>query len=154
MQGNKGDRMPTLNRRYLTWETVHLDAIALAQQIKDKGPWKKVVAVTRGGLIPTAIIMQYLDVRLVDTVCIATYAAEGQTTKAEIFKPHYDESDQILVIDDLVDTGKTFEVLHNFLPHATYVALYYKPKGKEWLDYSVKQIPQDVWVVFPWEENH
>lgn len=145
--------MSTLNRHYLTWEAVHRDAVALAHQIKDKGPWKKIVAVTRGGLIPTAIIVQYLDVRLVDTVCIATYSSGEQPNTAEIFKPLYDESDQILVVDDLVDTGKTFEVLRGFLPHATYVSLYHKPKGKEWTDFSVKMIPQDTWVVFPWEED-
>ena len=154
MQGNKRvHSMPGQKRQSISWDVVHQDAIALAQQIKDKGPWKKIVVVTRGGLVPTAILVQYLDIRLVDTVCIATYTRKNRPAKAEVFKPIYDDSDQILVVDDLVDTGKTFETLHGFLPNATYVSLYYKPKGKQWLNYAVKMIDQDVWVVFPWEEN-
>jgi xanthine phosphoribosyltransferase len=153
MQGNKGQSMFVANHHYLSWDAVHRDTITLAHQIKDKGSWKKIVAVTRGGLIPTAILVQYLDIRLIDTVCIATYSAKNQPGRAEIFKTLYDESDQILVVDDLVDTGKTFEVLRGFLPQATYVSLYYKPKGKQWLDFAVKMIAQDVWVVFPWEKT-
>jgi hypoxanthine phosphoribosyltransferase len=154
MQGDKRVlSMSSENQQHLSWESVHRDAISLAQQIKDKGPWKKIVAVTRGGLIPTAIIVQYLDIRLVDTVCLATYTRANQQTEAEIFKSHYDDSDRILVVDDIVDTGKTYEILHKFLPNATFVALYCKPAGEGWLDYAVNKIDQDVWLVFPWEEG-
>ena len=40
----------------VTWDQLHRDARALAWRLLDKGPFKGVVAVTRGGLIPAAIV--------------------------------------------------------------------------------------------------
>ena len=40
----------------VTWDQLHRDSKALAWRLLDLGPWKGVVAITRGGLIPAAII--------------------------------------------------------------------------------------------------
>lgn len=145
--------MQHTNRLYLSWQDIHQDTYALASQLQNHGPWKKIIAVTRGGLIPTAILVQYLDIRLIDTVCIATYTRHHEDSQAKVFKTIHDDARQILVIDDLVDTGKTFEILKSSLPNATYATVYFKPQGKQQVDYTIKRIPQDVWIVFPWEEE-
>jgi xanthine phosphoribosyltransferase len=144
--------MQLTKRDYLSWTDVQQDTYALALQLQNQRQWKKVIAVTRGGLIPTAILVQYLNVQQIDTVCIATYTPDGEQSYPRILKGIQDDSAEVLVVDDLVDTGKTFKVLRQFLPNATYAAVYYKPKGKSLVDYAVKLIPQDVWVVFPWED--
>jgi xanthine phosphoribosyltransferase len=59
----------------VSWDQLHRDARALAWRLMDKGPYAGIVAITRGGLIPAAIIARELDVRLVESVSIVTYAA-------------------------------------------------------------------------------
>ena len=40
--------------RYYTvsWDQLHRDSKALAWRLVERGPWKGIVAITRGGLIP------------------------------------------------------------------------------------------------------
>jgi len=40
----------------VTWDQLHRDAKALAWRLMDKAPWAGIVAITRGGLIPAAVI--------------------------------------------------------------------------------------------------
>ena len=64
--------------RLINWEEFHRDAKNLAQRLLALGPWTGVVALTRGGLVPTAIIARELDIRAVDTLCISSYAGQVQ----------------------------------------------------------------------------
>ena len=57
----------------LSWEELQRDAKALARRLLELGPWKGIVAVTRGGLAPAAIVARALDIRLVETVCVIAY---------------------------------------------------------------------------------
>ena len=61
----------------VSWDQLHRDSRALAWRLMDKGPFGGIVAITRGGLIPAAIIARELDVRLVEGVSIVSYAAGG-----------------------------------------------------------------------------
>ena len=54
-------------------EELHRNARALAWRLIDLGPWTGIVAISRGGLVPAAIVARELDIRLVDTVCLASY---------------------------------------------------------------------------------
>ena len=57
----------------VTWDQLHRDSKALAWRLLEKGPWRGIVAITRGGLIPAAIIARELDCRLIESVSIVTY---------------------------------------------------------------------------------
>src|ERR1700721_3303003 len=57
----------------VSWDELHRHARALAWRLLDLGPWQGIVAITRGGLVPAAIVARELDIRLVDTICIASY---------------------------------------------------------------------------------
>ena len=57
----------------IAWEELHRNARALAWRLLDHGPWKGIIAITRGGLVPAAIIARELDIRLIDTICISSY---------------------------------------------------------------------------------
>ncbi|HEY3846261.1 MAG TPA: xanthine phosphoribosyltransferase, partial [Acetobacteraceae bacterium] len=67
----------------VTWDQLHRDARALAWRLMQSGPFSGIVAVTRGGLIPAAVIARELDVRLVETVSVLTYAAGAGTLADE-----------------------------------------------------------------------
>ena len=60
----------------VSWDQLHRDSKALAWRLLEKGPWAGIVAITRGGLIPAAIIARELDCRLIESVSILTYDEE------------------------------------------------------------------------------
>jgi xanthine phosphoribosyltransferase len=57
----------------VSWEQFHRDARALTWRLDEHGPFHAVVAITRGGLVPAAIVARELGLRIIDTVCIASY---------------------------------------------------------------------------------
>jgi xanthine phosphoribosyltransferase len=145
----------------VTWDQLHRDARALAWRLIEQGPFTGIVAITRGGLIPAAIIARELDVRLVETVSIVTYAEAGGGTLIEeskrgepvVTKPPTAAGDGtgFLLIDDLVDTGATARVVRGILPHAHFAAVYAKPAGRPLVDSFVTEVSQDTWILFPWD---
>ena len=62
---------PTEVKSYpVSWDQFHRDARALAWRLADKGPFEAIVCITRGGLVPAAIVARELDLRLIETVCV------------------------------------------------------------------------------------
>lgn len=137
----------------ITWSEIHRDGCLLASKIKDKKQWKKIIAVTRGGLVPAAILSRELDITLVDTICITSYNDNNDQDRLNIIKDLQDDSSDILVIDDLVDSGDTLRYIRQKLPNAFFVTLYAKPNGKNDVDAFVSEVSQNTWIVFPWEET-
>src|SRR6187401_1080654 len=62
----------------VSWDEFHRDARALAWRLAAAGPFEAIVAVTRGGLVPAAIVARELNIRLIETVCIASYSHQTQ----------------------------------------------------------------------------
>ncbi|MBL9036566.1 MAG: xanthine phosphoribosyltransferase, partial [Rhodospirillaceae bacterium] len=56
-----------------------------------------------------------------------------------------------LIIDDLVDTGKTAKYVRDLLPKAHFATIYAKPAGKPVVDTFVTEVSQDTWIYFPWD---
>jgi xanthine phosphoribosyltransferase len=145
----------------VTWDQLHRDARALAWRLMDLGPFAGIVAITRGGLIPAAIVARELDVRLVETVSVLSYAAGSGATLIEeerhgvpeVIKPPAaaGDGDGYLIVDDLVDTGATARVVRALLPRAHFAAVYAKPAGREVVDTFVTEVSQGTWILFPWD---
>ena len=94
------------HRFYVTWDEFYRDARALGWRLKAETEWKGMVAITRGGLVPSAIIAREIGVRLIDTFCVESYGDEDdQQTEAEILKvPTLENGGEgWLVVDDLSD---------------------------------------------------
>ena len=73
----------TVRRYYpVSWEQLHRDAKALAWRLAESGPFTRIVAITRGGLVPAHIIARELDIRVIDTVCISSYDEQTQREAA------------------------------------------------------------------------
>ena len=134
----------------VSWEELHRNARALAWRLLDLGPWHSVIAVTRGGLVPAAIVARELNVRLVDTVCIASYDDREQGP-VQVLKSAAGDGTDHLIIDDLVDTGRTAEVVRRLLPKAHFATIYAKPKGRPLVDTFITEVSQDTWILFPWD---
>ncbi len=134
----------------VSWDQLHRDAKALAWRLTDRGPWGRLVAVTRGGLVPAAIVARELDVRLVDTVCVSSYDHKDQGG-LKVLKAVDGNGADTLIVDDLVDTGKTFKLVREMLPKAHFATVYAKPAGRPMVDTFITEVSQDTWIYFPWD---
>ncbi len=136
----------------VTWDQLHRDARSLASVLLPMGPWTGLVAISRGGLIPTAIVARELDCRLVECVSVASYEEESQG-EAKVLKAPLAAGDGtgFAIIDDLVDSGATAKLVRSMLPRAYFACLYAKPAGAGVADTWVVEVPQDTWVLFPWD---
>ncbi len=142
---------------HVSWSQLHSDARTLAEKVKFQ-KWNGIVAITRGGLIPTSILATELEIRTIETLCIASYAQgkyEHQDTRGELelLKGQLDinQGRGWLMIDDLVDTGETASLARDILPFAHFATLYAKPDGIPMVDTFITEVPQETWVVFPWD---
>ena len=136
----------------VTWDQLHRDARALAWRLIERGPFKGIVAITRGGLIPAAIIARELDIRLIESICVVTYDEE-KMGEPQVTKPAAAAGDGEgwLIIDDLVDTGTTARCVHALLPKAHFATVYAKPAGRPLVDTFITEVSQDTWIYFPWD---
>ncbi|HHI70260.1 MAG TPA: xanthine phosphoribosyltransferase [Rhodobacteraceae bacterium] len=151
-------RLPHEKGFHISWDQIHRDARALAWRLDGKGPddgaWKAIVAITRGGMAPAMIIARELDVRTVDTISIKSYDHQKQSEAKVLKKPDsgiMGDGEGILIIDDLVDTGKTLEVVKSLYPNAHIATVYAKPKGRPMVDTFITEVSQDTWIFFPWD---
>lgn len=141
----------------VSWDQFHRDARALAWRIAGiQREWRAMVAITRGGLVPAAIICRELGIRLIETVCVASYHDYTEQGKLQILKGISEGilangGEGVLVIDDLTDTGKTAAIVREMMPKAHFATVYAKPQGRPLVDTFVTEVSQDTWIYFPWD---
>jgi xanthine phosphoribosyltransferase len=144
-------------RRFpVSWDQLHRDCRALAWRLSALGPFNAIVTITRGGLVPAAIVARELSIRVIETVSIASYHKHQVAGDVRILKAMASEfvalaGRGILVVDDLVDTGRTAQVMRDLLPHAHFATVYAKPLGRPLVDTFVTEVSQDTWIDFPWD---
>lgn len=148
------DDQDAASGRIVSWDDVHRDARALVRRLIPLGPWQGIIALTRGGLVPAAIVAREMEIRVIDTLCIAAYD-EQKLEKANVLKSPEGALASggagWLLIDDLVDTGTTLQTARQLLPKAHFATLYGKPKGLPLVDTFLHEVPQSQWVYFPWD---
>jgi xanthine phosphoribosyltransferase len=138
----------------ISWEELHRNTKALAWKLNDINKnWKGVIAITRGGMVPACIIARELEILNIETFCITSYDVKEQSETKILKKPETvnNEGEGWLIIDDLVDTGKTFEIARAHYPKAHYACIYVKPAGLKQTDTYITDFTQDTWVHFPWD---
>jgi xanthine phosphoribosyltransferase len=152
------DRLPHEKGFHVSWDQLHRDARALAWRLQDEAPdgdgWRAVVAITRGGMAPAMIVARELDIRVVDTISVKSYDHQTQSEARVIKAPDMEligDGEGVLIVDDLVDTGKTLEVVRKHMPKAHVATVYAKPMGRDMVDTFVTEVSQDTWIFFPWD---
>lgn len=142
----------------ISWPELHRDARYLSALLHEKvSRWKGIIAITRGGLVPAALVARELDIRLIDTVCVVSYGnganggAESIIGELQVLKRFDGDGAGYLLIDDLVDTGKTAQAVRRMVPKAHFATLYAKPAGRPIVDTFVKEFKQNKWIHFPWD---
>src|SRR5215470_3995397 len=129
----------------VSWDQFHRDCRALTWRLNEVGPFHAVIAITRGGLVPAAIVARELGVRVIDTVCVASY--------------DHDKQGDLKVLKGIAadtaelggGTGKTGRLVRQLLPDAHFATVYAKPKGRPLVDTFITEVSQDTWIFFPWD---
>ncbi len=139
----------------VSWAEVHKDSRILARELHKQDKFKGIIAITRGGLIPAAIMARELGIKLIETVCVEAYRDDAAelSGSVNVMKEATlaGDGEGWLMIDDLVDTGTTARAVREMMPKAYFVTLYAKPEGKPLVDSFVKEVSQETWVFFPWD---
>jgi xanthine phosphoribosyltransferase len=141
----------------VSWDQFHRDSRALAWRLQGEGPFEACIAITRGGLVPAAIVARELNIRVVESVSVKSYDHQSQSIP-KVTKPISPEliamakaGKKMLIVDDLVDTGATARVVREMLPGAHFATVYAKPKGRDQVDTFITEVSQDTWIFFPWD---
>ena len=112
----------------------------------------RILAITRGGLFPAGILARELNIKLIETVGMESYNGMEQGNDVQVLKEFNQRfSHNVLVVDDLADTGRTLKELKKSLVKPVVVTLFAKPEGLSMVDYYAEEVPQDTWVRFPWD---
>ncbi|MEM6339581.1 MAG: xanthine phosphoribosyltransferase [Pseudomonadota bacterium] len=163
MTTEPSSRLPHEKGFHVSWDQIHRDSRALAWRLDGYGPddgsWRAVVAITRGGMAPAMIVARELDIRTVDTISVKSYHSGGgkadQRRDAEVIKSPdatvMGDGTGILIVDDLVDSGKTLELVRHLYPKAHFATVYAKPQGEPQVDTFITGVSQDTWIFFPWD---
>lgn len=137
----------------ISWDKLQRDSRELSRRLLKLEPFKGILAVTRGGLVPAAILAREMDIRHIDTICISTYDWKTQEKKATVLKGFEGDGEGWLLVDDLVDTGKTAKLVREMVPKAHFATLYAKPEGRSLVDTFITEVSQDTWILFPWDSE-
>lgn len=138
--------------KFVTWDEIQGRCLELARQIIATGKTpEKILTITRGGLFPAGILARELDIRHIETVCIDTYNTQTRKEPVLLKAPSADYTQNVLVVDDLVDTGTTLKMLRGLLVNPLIVTIFAKPEGEPLVDLYHEKVDQHVWVRFPWD---
>ena len=95
---------------------------------------------------------------MIETVCVVSYCDyknQGDLSVLKGIAPEvvalHSQGKRVLIVDDLVDTGKTARVVRDLLPDAHCATVYAKPMGRPLVDTFVTEVSQDTWIYFPWD---
>ena len=159
-----------MTKKFVTWEDVEAGCISIANKVGDT-QIDLIIGLARGGLIPARLLAQYLDVPRImcmgissyngqeKTNRIVTYQQIGQSLQYGIGEKKLISESNILVVDDLSDTGDTFayallELCETNTPRSIKsAALYVKPDAKYIPDLYYRKLKTNPWIVFPWENT-
>jgi xanthine phosphoribosyltransferase len=141
---------------HIDWPSLHRDVALLAGNLAAAGPFRRIVAIARGGLVPAALLSRLLGLHFVDTVCISSYDEKLQREGDPVLLKGIESEDGgagWLVVDDLADSGNTLKMVRRLLPKAHIATVYAKPKGAPMVDTVAVTVEQSVWLVFPWDQD-
>lgn len=146
----------------LDWNDTEQLSRNIASQVKASGfKPDMILGVARGGLIPAVIIASILGTKDVISISIRSYTKDRKRKS----KPEYLHSlpeklikgQQILIVDDIVDSGNTFKSLEKQLTPDS-LAMFSAMLVKDTADFDVHFkghviTKPDIWTEFPWEAN-
>lgn len=149
---------------WIDWDHYHLLTEKLADQIYCSGwTFERLICVARGGLRVGDVLSRLFNVPL-DIISASSYRESGVSTQSELMisptisGTHGDLCGKVLLVDDLVDSGKTLKALADFLENKysniseiRTAVLWKKGVSMFHPDYFAADLPQNPWIHQPFE---
>ena len=150
-----------MTREILTYELFGQSIAELARQVADSGFEPDILlGIARGGLVPAGALAYALDCKNLFTISVEFYTGVDERLDVPVMLPPFlDARDldaaRVLVVDDVADTGRTLELVHEFcaghVAEARTAVLYQKPQSIITADYAWRRT--DRWINFPWSSE-
>jgi len=143
----------------INWEEIENDCVILYEKINKNFKFNCIVAICRGGWVPARIISDLSNVNLIGSLRIESYDVYNKKEAKITQDVSIDVKDKnVLLVDDIADTGDTLMLAKEYLikkfPKNLMIAtLHYKQKSKIKPDFFVKEVENDVWIIYPWEKR-
>ncbi len=142
-----------MEKRYYPYE----DFLADTKDLTEKINWKfdSIIAIARGGMALAHLLGEYYDIREVYSINTIGYDDRVKLDHVKVFNiPELREAKNVLIVDDIVDSGDTLvevlKVLGNAYPNITFrvATLFYKKSAKIAPDWYAQEA--DRWIDFFW----
>jgi hypoxanthine phosphoribosyltransferase len=152
---------PAVQREVLTYEAFGTAVRDLARTVAADGYDPDVIlSIARGGLGLAMGLGYALDVKNISMVNVEFYIGVDQRLDVPIMLPPTPDAVdlsglQVLIADDVADTGETLRLVHDFcadhVAEARTAVIYQKPRSVIRPDYSWRQT--SAWIDFPWSSK-
>lgn len=133
-------------------------SLALRFQLNNK-EFTHVIGIARGGMIPATIISYALGTKLL-SYGAKSYSDKKQhsiTVEQDLDFEALDKDCKLLVIDDICDTGKTFDHIRDRIGDkfstVRYASLFAKRGSENKTDHYSVLVETNTWITFPWEKH-
>ena len=144
-----------MEKKQVSYEYISFIVDLLEQRVRTD--YDFIVGVGRGGLIPATMLAYKLKKKVI-SFGINTYNDMIQTDKYVIYQPIPVPTKQsrILVVDDICDTGKTFNIIRDIYNKENHLdiefaSLFVKDSKSHLVDYYGLSVSDGIWLDFPWE---
>jgi hypoxanthine phosphoribosyltransferase len=144
-----------MEKKQVSYEYISFIVDLLEQRVRTD--YDFIVGVGRGGLIPATMLAYKLKKKVI-SFGINTYNDMIQTDKYVIYQPIPVPTKQlkILVVDDICDTGNTFNIIRDIYNKENHLdiefaSLFVKDSKSHLVDYYGLSVSDGIWLDFPWE---
>ena len=122
-----------MEKIYITWEEIEELVELLCLQIVKSGiQIEHIFGLQRGGLIPAVLLSHKLGIPMTQNP----------------------NSPNVLIVDDICDSGETFKEFYLEYPKSIFACLHLKPHTSIFNpDFTANKFLSDAWIVYPWERE-
>ena len=149
--------MSDVKKKFINHATVAAYLGVIVEKMrKDNFTPDLVVGLSRGGLIPGAMMSHFMNVPFIPFQTALRDHPVWKPNKADLA-----DAKSVVIIDDICDTGATFkklkEELNNEFPQldVRFACLHYNRPSSfaiDWYGSFIDKEKQDLWLVYPWED--
>jgi uncharacterized protein len=157
-------RAPPVRDLHVSWDQYNTLIERLALTVFESGiEFNQIICIARGGLRVGDVLSRIFDLPLA-ILSTHSYTAEGGTVRGElIIAEHMTMTsprlgDRVLLVDDMVDSGHTLDLVHRTLPQRFHnitlcrtAVLWWKQCSVFTPDFHVEYLADNPWIHQPFE---
>jgi uncharacterized protein len=143
--------------KHLSWDEVTECCKSILDQLKSEGiVIDTILGIARGGMVPATIMSYSLEKPQMEMLGVRTREVESTE-----FYGHSNLFGNVLVVDDINDSGRTFKEVSEYLAQhfergelgEIYYSACVRRQSSQWQDgyYGIEH-EGDAWYVFPWDK--